>query len=97
MAEHTYKSKDLTAVIDWDLNQITSADEGKILADLSVYAYKPSPMDINESYMFRHAGVYYTFVIPKDERYPLATKCLLGIYPIIPVHLLYVVGEDQRA
>ena len=97
MAEHTYKSNDLTAVIDWDINQITSADEGKIIADLNVYAYKPSPMDINESYMFRHAGVYYTFIIPKDERYPLATKCLLGLYPTIPVHLLYVVGEDQRA
>lgn len=97
MAEHTYKSRELTAVIDWDINQITSADEGKILADLSVFAYTPSQMDINESYMFRHAGVYYTFIIPKDERYPLATKCLLGLYPTIPVHLLYVVGEDQRA
>ena len=38
MAEHTYKSNDLTAVIDWDINQITSADEGKIIADLNVYA-----------------------------------------------------------
>ena len=39
MAEHTYKSNDLTAVIDWDINQITSADEGKILDEALARGY----------------------------------------------------------
>lgn len=97
MAESTYKSKVLTAVIDWDINQITSADEGMVLADLSVYAYTPSKMDINETYTFRHSDVYYKFIIPKDDRYNLATQCLLGVYPTVPIKLFYVVAENKRA
>lgn len=89
MAESTYKSKVLTAVIDWDINQITDAEEGMVLADLSVYAYTPSKMDINESYFFKHSGIHYSFIIPKDDRYALATQCLLGLNPSIRVNLSY--------
>lgn len=97
MAEHTYKSKDLTAVIEWDVTQTTAQDEGMILADISIYAYKPSQLDIHESYIFNHSGVYYTFVIPRETRHQLATKCLLGVNPTLSVRMSYVIAEDRRA
>lgn len=97
MAEHTYKSKDLTAVIDWDINQITDAVEGVVLADVSIYAYKPSKLDINESYQFKQSDVYYAFTIKRDERYAIATKCLLGVYSTITVEMSYVTLEGKRA
>lgn len=97
MAEHTYKSKDLTAVIDWDINQITDAIEGVVLADVSIYAYTPSKLDINESYQFKQDNVYYAFTLRKDERYAIATKCLLGVYSTITVEMSYVTLEGKRA
>lgn len=97
MAEHTYKSKDLTAVIDWDINQITDAIEGVVLADVNIYAYTPSKLDINESYQFKQDNVYYAFTLRKDERYAIATKCLLGVYSTITVEMSYVTLEGKRA
>lgn len=97
MAESTYKSDALTAVIDWDINQITSANEGMVLADLSVFAYRPSKLEIDETYTFKHSDVYYRFTIKKDDRYNLATQCLLGVYPIVPIKLFYMASENKRA
>ena len=90
MAESTYKSDALTAVIDWDINQITDAIEGVVLADVSIYTYTPSKLDINERFHFIQDDVYYAFTLRKDERYTIATKCLLGVYSTITVEMSYV-------
>ena len=98
MAEHTYKSKDLTAVITWDMAQLTAGqNEGRVLADIDIHAYIPSQMRINESYMFRHGGIHFSFIIPMDDRPEIAMRALLRIPQTITKELYYVLPDDQRA
>ena len=98
MAEHTYKSKDLIAVINWDMSQLTAGQsEGRVLADIDIQAYTPSQMRINESYMFRHGGIHFSFIIPMVDRAEIATRALLGIPQTITKQLYYVLPGDQRA
>ena len=98
MAEHTYKSKDLIAVINWDMAQLTAGQsEGRVLADIDIHAYTPSKMRINESYMFRHGGIHFSFIIPMEDRAEIATRALLRIPQTITKELYYVLNDDPRA
>ncbi|AQT27861.1 hypothetical protein CB3_019 [Pectobacterium phage vB_PatP_CB3] len=98
MAEHTYKSKDLTAVITWDMAQLAAwQNEGRVLADIDIHAYIPSQMRINESYMFRHSGIHFSFIIPMDDRPEIAMRALLRIPQTITKELHYVLPDDPRA
>ncbi|ARB11745.1 hypothetical protein CB1_18 [Pectobacterium phage vB_PatP_CB1] len=98
MAEATYKSKDLVAVITWDMAQLTAGqDEGRVLADIEIHKYYPSQLKINESYMFRHGGIYFSFIIPMMDRAEIATKALLGIPQTITKELYYMLNYDPRA
>jgi hypothetical protein len=98
MAEATYKSKDLVAVITWDMAQLTAGQqEGQVLADIDIHTYHPSQMRINESYMFRHGGIHFSFILPMEERDEIATRALLGIPQTITKQLYYVLPDDQRA
>lgn len=97
MAEHTYRSSVFTAVITWDISQVTVADEGVILADIEVVAYRPSVMDINEYYQFKHGFIQYGFTIPKDVRHVLATRVLLGASASICLPLKYSPDQAHSA
>lgn len=98
MAEATYKSKDLVAVITWDMAQLTAGqNEGRVLADIEIHKYYPSQLKINESYMFRHGGIHFSFIIPMADRAEIATRALLGIPQTIVKELYYVLNDDQRA
>lgn len=98
MAEATYKSKDLVAVITWDMSELAAFQrEGRVLADIEIHKYCPSQLKINESYMFRHSGIHFSFIIPMADRAEIATRALLGIPQTITKQLYYVLPDDQRA
>lgn len=96
MAEHTYKSNDLVAVITWDLSQLTAAQgEGHVLADIEIHKYRPSKLPINESYTFKHGGIHFGFIIPMEDRGEIATRALLGIPQTITKSMCYILPEEH--
>lgn len=98
MAEATYKSKDLVAVITWVMAQLTAGqNEGRVLADIEIHKYYPSQLKINESYMFRHGGIHFSFIIPMNDRPEIAMRALLRIPQTITKELYYVLNDDPRA
>lgn len=93
-----YKSHNLNALIQWDMMQLFAGqDEGKLLADITIYSYTPSRLMTDESYTFQWMGVKFGFIISMSERPEIATRALLGIPQTICKELYYVLNKTMSA
>lgn len=90
MASKRLRTKRIDIHVEWEPDN-TGTENGIVMADVEFHTWDPKVVFISFPY-----GIHsYRFKLEPDKAREMATRCLLGYYPILTVKLEFAIDWRQ--